>query len=231
MDILKQIIEMQGQEFSDEEIYKRLKNEGVSPKEIYDAINQAKIKKAVSQDNGNEMASPLNEGQIKGGDFIPPNAPSPNQQQAQDFPEQNPEDYISQTEEQNYQNNYYTPSPQSYSDQNYYVPQGSTDTATVSEIAEQIVSEKISELKKETGDISAFQTRIQEEVYDIDERLKRIENSIDKLQQAVIGKIGEFGDSAAMIHKDIDNLHGTVSKLMNPLIDNYKELQKIAEKK
>jgi archaellum component FlaC len=235
MDILEQIMEMQGQGISDEEIYQRLRNNGISPKEIYDATNQAKIKKAVSSDNGNgapQMSpSVIERSQDINEEGFVPNAPAPNQQFAQDFPEQNPEDYIPQSPEQGYQDNYYTPSPQSYSEQGYYAPQGVIDMETISEIAEQIISERISELKKEIGDIPSFNTQIKEKVSDIDERLKRIENSIDKLQQAVIGKIGEFGDNSALIHKDLDNLHGTVSKLMNPLMDNYKELQKIADKK
>ena len=74
------------------------------------------------------------------------------------------------------------------------------------------------------------QTQTQNKVNDIDDRLKRIENSIDKLQQAVLGKIGEFGESSAMIHQDLDNLHGTMSKLMNPLIDNVNEMKKLNKK-
>ena len=74
-----------------------------------------------------------------------------------------------------------------------------------------------------------WKNTIQDKVEDIDDRLKRIESSIDKLQQSIIGKIGEFGENYATIHKDLDNLHGTVSKLMNPLIDNYRELKKLAK--
>jgi uncharacterized protein YukE len=139
--------------------------------------------------------------------------------------QQSPEVYPPET-----QDPYYGQAPQAYSADTSYAPQYSTDTETISEIAEQIASEKIKEYTKKTGDIVSFQNQIQEKVSDIDERLKRIENGIDKLQQAIIGKIGEFGESTGAIHKDLENLHGTVSKLMNPLIDNYKELKKLAEK-
>ena len=109
------------------------------------------------------------------------------------------------------------------------MPPGGMDTETISEIAEQVATEKLNEFRKKTGDLVSFKNSIQERVGDIDDRLKRIESSIDKLQQAIIGKIGEFGESNAAIHKDLDNLHGTVSKLMNPLIDNVNELKKIAK--
>ena len=70
-----------------------------------------------------------------------------------------------------------------------------------------------------------FKNKTNNKIENIDNRLKKIENSIDKLQQAIIGKIGEFGDTTAMIHHDLDNLHGTVAKLMNPLIDNIRALE------
>ncbi len=127
------------------------------------------------------------------------------------------------------QDNYYQETPQSYSQQDYYAPQTGMDTDTISEIAEQVTTEKLNEYKKKIGDIASFKNTIQDKVDDIDDRLKRIENTIDKLQQAIVGKIGEFGESNAMIHKDLDNLHGTVAKLMNPLIDNYNELKKMAK--
>jgi len=127
------------------------------------------------------------------------------------------------------QDDYYTQTPQAYSQQDYYAPQGGMDTETISEIAEQVATEKLNEYKKKTGDIISFRNTIQDKVNDIDDRLKRIEATIDKLQQAIIGKIGEFGESNAAIHKDLDNLHGTVSNLMNPLIDNINELKKISK--
>jgi len=102
---------------------------------------------------------------------------------------------------------YYTQTPQAYPSQDYYAPQGAVDAETISEIAEQVVTEKLDDFKKKTGDLASFKISIQDKVADIDDRLKRIENSIDKLQHAVVGKIGEFGESNAMIHKDLDNLH------------------------
>ena len=134
-----------------------------------------------------------------------------------------------QPQENQPQDNYYQETPQAYSQQDYYAPQAGMDTDTISEIAEQVTTEKLNEYKKKVGDIGSFKNTIQDKVDDIDDRLKRIENTIDKQQQAIIGKIGEFGESNAMIHKDLDNLHGTVAKLMNPLIDNYNELKKISK--
>jgi hypothetical protein len=264
MATLDRIIEMQKQGLSESQVSTQLQNEGLSPKEINDSLNQARVKSAVSpleestppqggppqqemqssimNESGTTEDLHAAQNQIEPAQEVTP-APMTNelpieaqvqqmapeqttmQPQTPAPPQQSPEVYPPET-----QDPYYEQTPQAYSADTYYPPQYSADNETISEIAEQIASEKINEYTKKTGDIASFQNQIQEKVSDIDERLKRIEGGIDKLQQAVIGKIGEFGESTGAIHKDLDNLHGTVSKLMNPLIDNYKELKKISKK-
>jgi hypothetical protein len=210
MATLDRIMQMQQQGISDIEISTQLQNEGVNPAEISDSLNQAKIKNAVSPpENGQQEQQ------------------APTEMQASVMPGQTAQQPIPQ--EGQPQDDYYQATPQAYQEQNYYAPQGTADTETISEIAEQVATEKLEEYKKKTGDMASFKNTIQDKVDDIDDRLKKIESNIDKLQQAIIGKIGEFGESNAIIHKDLDNLHGTVSKLMDPLIDNYNELKKTSK--
>jgi hypothetical protein len=150
--------------------------------------------------------------------------------QQQQYPEIYPPQQ-EQPQEQYPQDNYYQPAPQAYDQQEYYAPQTTgSDTETISEIAEQVATEKINEYKARVGDIASFKNTIQDKVDDIDDRLKRIETNIDRLQQVIIGKIGEFGESNAMVHKDLENIHGTMSKLMNPLIDSVNEMKKHSKK-
>jgi hypothetical protein len=250
MGALDRTIELQKQGFADNQIARQMQNEGFSPREIQDSINQAQVKNAVSDqfqgpsgmmqasmmgDAVNINASPISPSQS--GESMPLNPPMPIQQQfsnqnfqnqnapAQgDYPAQGPEVYPTQQA----QDDYYPQTPQAYGSQDYYAQQGPTDTSTISEIAEQVFSDKFGEFTKKTGDIASFKNTIQDKVSDIDSRLKRIEETIDKLQQAVIGRIGEFGENTSMIHKDLENLHGTMAKMMNPLMDNYAELRKIA---
>ena len=259
MDTLNRVIEMKKRGMSNTEISRQLQNEGINPKEINDSFNQAQVKNAVSESYENEtnqmqpsMMSDQNNPQINSQGNFPGNSPMQNPAQkqpvthemqesqmppmqapqppAQQQMQQNPEIYPPQQySEYGNQNDYYYPeTPQAYQS-DYYMPSGGTDTDTIAEIAEQVVSEKFSEFHKKTGDLVTFKNSIQDKVADIDSRLKRIEESIDKLQSAIIGKVGEFGENTAMIHKDLDNLHNTMSKMMNPLIDNYKELKKIAK--
>ena len=234
MATLDKVIELQKSGMSDTDISTQLQNDGVGPGEINDSLNQAKIKNAVSppenaaQAPGQEMQASIMSN--------PPEqqAAAPTQPMAQEAPAQPaagqppvPEVYPPQ--EGAPQDAYYQDTPQAYSQQDYYAPQGGMDTETISEIAEQVATEKLNEHKKKTGDMVSFRNSTEDKINDIDDRLKRIEATIDKLQQAIIGKIGEFGESNAMIHKDLDNLHGTVSKLMDPLIDNINEMKKISK--
>ena len=250
MVTLDKVMEMQKQGLSDADISTQLQNEGIAATEINDSLNQAKIKNAVSppegtpqaQMPGQEMQASIMQnppagqppaGQIPAqpmaqeiGEQPPTQQPPTQQPPAPAFPA--PEIYPPQGSPEQPQDNYYTQTPQAYG-QNYYAPQSGVDTETISEIAEQVVTEKLNEFKKKTGDLVSFRNTIEDKVNDVDDRLKRIEATIDKLQQAIIGKIGEFGESNAAIHKDLDNLHGTVSNLMNPLIDNINELKKISK--
>ena len=234
--VLDRIMQLQSQGLQEQEIIQTLQNEGTSPKEIEESLNQAKIKTAVSQQEPTQQQAMPSPEQMQ----QPPQtqemqqsimnsnqeAPQQMQEQAMPSPEQ-----MQQTQPTETYQDYYAQTPQAYSDQAYYPQQGISDTETITEIAEQIVLEKIQEQNKKTGDIASFKTQTTEKLKDLDERLKKIEDSIEQLQQAVIQKIGEFGETTEFIHKDLENMHDTMSKLMNPLVDNYKELKKIAGKK
>jgi len=210
MAVLDRVAQMQSQGIVDDEIIRNLRNEGYSPQQINDALNQSQVKTAVSQYPETQDASSMQNMQ---------QSIMPQYQEAPQYP-------LQANAQQEY---YYPETPQAYPQEAYYPPE-SLDTETITEIAEQVVIEKIQELNKKFGNIPAFKTETKEKIQNLDERLKKIENSIHELQQAVIGKIGEFGESSSSIHKDLENLHNTVSKLMNPLIDNYHELKKLAEK-
>jgi hypothetical protein len=219
MTLLDEVIQMHAQGLQDPDIIKKLRDEGISPREINDTVNQAKIKEAVSSPEESYGVQPkdMEESILKAEPLAAPKYIDETQEQPQEQQQYYPEQQYVPQEQQ------YEPEPQYY--------QSNIDVGTITEIAEQIVAEKFAEFNKKTGDLILFKNQIQEKVDDLDERLQRIENSIDKLQQAIIRKIGEFGETSAYIHKDLDNIHNTMSKLMNPLIDNYNELKKISGKR
>jgi DNA-binding transcriptional MerR regulator len=208
---------MQKEGLSEKQIITRLQQEGVALKEINDSMNQARIKNAVSQDTEQEN-SPYQES------ISTENLPYPQTNISGDAPQQN---YTQQPETAApYQE--YAPD-QDYS--NYYYQQGIANTETITDIAEQIIAEKNQELAKKIDILTQSKNTFQREIEELKEKVNRIESSLDSIQKAIIGKIGEFGDSTRVIQKDLENIHNTMSKMMNPLIDNYNELKKFNSKK
>jgi len=57
MTILEEVSGMRSQGIPEEEIIKKLQDQGVSPKSINDALDQEKIKKAVSSEDEYEVSS------------------------------------------------------------------------------------------------------------------------------------------------------------------------------
>lgn len=211
MATLDRIIQMQAQGISEQDIIKTLRNEGISTTEINDGLSQAKIKQAVQEPEFQGMEQSMMD-----------QSGAPAAVEQQNYPVQ-----------QNYPPQNYPPQTQGYAPEYQdqyaqYQQQAAPDTETITDIADQVVQEKFAEFNKKTGDLVAFKNDTREKLKDLDERLKRIENAIDQLQRAIIGKIGEYGENMSYVRKDLENVHDTMSKLMNPLVDNYQQLRKIA---
>jgi uncharacterized protein YfkK (UPF0435 family) len=212
---VNRVVQMQQQGMSDNDIITTLKNEGVSPKDISDSLAQAKIKMAVSQEEPQTAEDPQQQQY------------APQEQQYEYSPQQYPDQQYAPQEQQYTQEQYTSQEQQQYA----YPEQSGISIETVTEIIDRIIAEKLKEINQKIKPVIEFKNKAEEDIVDLKERVKRIETMSDALQKAVIGKIGEFGQSTSMIHQDLENLHGTVSKLMNPLVDNYNELKKYNSKK
>src|SRR5689334_3497556 len=158
MATLERVMDLQRQGVSDSDIVIRMQNEGVSPREIYDALNQARIKNAVSgpsemQGFSSDMQPSImptqenfNQGMSMGGG----QSKSFQGQSAQPLQAPSPEMYPPQAGYDNYPQQqappeYYPQMPQAYQDANAYAPdaqgyygnQAPVDTQTITEVAEQ----------------------------------------------------------------------------------------------
>lgn len=200
MGTLDQVIQMKNQGISDEEIASKLQEQKVSPKEINDAMNQSKIKNAVSDIEGMQpsiMNSPKptsNKEDI----YVP---------QAQEYEQ---EIYAPQAE---YQQEEYSPQ----TGYNEYSSQTGTDTDTMIEIAEQVFSQKMESISKEIKTLIEFKTIYSSKIDDVNQRLKRIENQFDKMQIAILDKVGKFGKNLDSLKKEIDMVEDSFSKMNSRL--------------
>jgi len=196
MPLLETIKQMQQQGMQNSEIAQRLREEGFNAKDIDDSLSQSNIKAAVYEESGNpsivnqEMQPSMMPQEI---------SPATPQEQMQQYPQ-------------------YPPYTQYTTQQDYYQPASQeASTEMMTEIAEQIVAEKFSEIKKTIGNISDFKSLIESKVYNLDERLKRIELTIDKLQSAILNKISGSLQGIQDIKDEMGMMQDSFSKVINPL--------------
>ena len=191
------------QNMSDDNIIKTLAEKGYTPVEIVDAFNQAKLKQSVPANQLGLMPSIMQQQETP--------VPSPMQVQPQAAPEAAAYyPYVYPTAEQ----------PQM---------QSKIGTENIEEITEEIINEKWSEFKTKIGDIAEWKLYMEGRSKSMDDRLKRIEMSLDKLQAALLGKVQEYGQNVRDLGAEIGSLEMAFSKVLDPLMTNIKELSKITD--
>ncbi len=222
MAILERVMQMNQQGYTESQIINTLRQEGISPKEIYDALTQSKIKSELSQEPQEEYET----------DEMKPSMIQqsqeteayPQEEYSQGYPAQAQQEYPDQSQETALSQQGYYPQYQEYQP-----PSPPTDIETINEIAEQIVEEKTSEIKKQ---ISLFRNTNEEtkaELERVNKRLEKLETNFNELQIAIIKKIGEYGENIKNISTEMHETQNSFSKILNPLTDNIRELQKITQ--
>lgn len=216
MTAIEQVNQLKSQGYQDAAIISYLQEQGVSPKEIQDAIDQSNIKDAVQQNQ--EAQTPNYQEQYQ--------PPQPQQQiYEEDYPGYYPEQTQQPQTQETYQNYYQNPQQgysQNYNQSNYqdqyYQEQGygyGNSTSSVAEIAEQVFSEKIKEIEKQLNELNEFKTLMQTKVEHNSQRLKKIESTIDKLQLAILEKIGSYGQNLNSIKKEMSMMQDSFRKMVD----------------
>ena len=204
MNILEQIIQMKNEGVEDEEVVRKLQEQGVSPREISSALNKVQIKNAVA---GNEemeqsiMPPPPQRNVVQKTQEIEPESPYP----------------VYEQEEQ----------PQEYSQPSYESYYNESGTNEVIEVAEQVFSEKMRKTQKQLEEMQEFKTRIE----DIGERIKRMESIIDKLQISILDKIGSYGKNLESIKDEMSMMQDSFGKIINPFLDSTENIKKVSVEK
>lgn len=197
MSMLEEINQMKKQGMSDEDITNFLKEKGVSPKEINDSFSKAKIKSAISPE---EYYEPMSGEEIKEG-YV-----TPQSQEVQEQQTYTPQEYPQEQYQQAYapQENY----------EGSYSP-GGIDTDTIIEVAEQVFQDKIKIIQKQVEGFNEFKTLLQSNINNLSERLKRIETVMDKLQNAILEKVGSYGENLESIRKEMGMMQDSFGKIVS----------------
>jgi DNA-binding transcriptional MerR regulator len=227
MGVLDQIAQMRRERKTDEEIIASLREQGISPKAINEALNQEKIKSAVSdvRQMGEGEEQPYSPSQ----NTPPPSPTSPNQYAPgpqEGYGQQAGEVYPPQAQqEQEYYPQYQQPAAEYYPQQpmtgeyqDYgYTSPGGFDADTMMEISEQVFSEKIRDIKKQLEDLSEFKTLTQTKLENALDRLKKIEDMMNKLQIAILEKVGSYGSNLESIKKEMSMMQDSFKKMIPSL--------------
>lgn len=244
MGILDEISTMKNQGMDEKQILSALQEKGVTPKSIEEAFNQIKIKKAVSAESASEEEGTGGmEPSIMKGKLEQPAAPlySP---KTQEIEHESNEIYTSQRERRQP-----AQSQQQYADANYnqqeeYYPQEggyesgqqiqgqeSYDTDTLIEIAEQVFLEKIKKEQKQISALNEFASLAETKISNHHERLKRIEEMMDKLQAAILEKVGTYGKNLDSIKNEMEMMQDSFGKMVPALHERNSEEHKHTKKK
>jgi len=218
MGVLEQVNEMKNQGMPEEEIASRLKDQGISPKAIMDALDQSQIKNAITEDYEDEGMPPsLPEDYSKYPQTQDISAPMPQQQYAP---------YAPQTQEIS---DSYAPESQTYAPGEEYYPQEgyegyspeSMNSDTLIEISEQVFEEKIEKIKNQIEELNEFKVLAETKIEHNTERLKRIEASIDKLQSAILEKVGAYGNTLDSIKKEMSMMQDSFGKVVDKAVKGH----------
>jgi len=211
MGVLDQVTLMKNRGQSDQEIIDSLKEQGIPPKMIKDAMAQAQIKEAVTRPLTDGMQQSIMGTEEDPEEFQETMAPQP------EFSGIYPPQEVQQEQYQEYS------PPQEYGQQEYYQQEGyayaASDTGTLIEIAEQVFSDKIKKIQKQMDSLNEFKTLSETRLSNVEERLKRIEAVIDKLQLSILDKVGSYGDGIDSIKNEMSMMQDSFSKALNPLLD------------
>lgn len=233
--VLEQVSQMMNQGIPEQEIVARLRQQNVSPREINDALDQAQIKSAVSDTgygNPGEGMQPsvMSEGQASSApaslqDAYTPPTPQQGTYSQQGYP---PQDYYQGDEGGGYGYDDYG-GYGGYDGYDAGTASGTTDTMI--EVAEQVFSEKIKKIQKQVEEINEFKTLAQTKLDNSIDRLKKIETTMDKLQVAILDKVGSYGKNLDEIKKEMSMMQDSFGKIVKGIAEGKHHTSTTTHKK
>jgi prefoldin subunit 5 len=198
---------MKQQGISDSQILASLKEEGVSPREINEALSQLKIKSAVSPQPESDMQPSIMATQMQ----ETQQTPQPQEQYTQTYAQNTDQQYAPQDQ---YGGQY-------AQDPNYYAGQP-TDLETIRDIARQETEEALKKVRADIENLTKTKTDLKFEVQNLDNRLAKMEAIIQELQTAIIRKMGQYGEAVSSISEELKATQQSFSKVINPLLDQQR---------
>jgi len=247
MTALEEVKKMQEQGVGENEIIQSLQQNGMKYKEISEALAQSRIKAAIEEPTTANLA-PVAPVKVPSSEIVPPQKnqlqigemsemqksvlespgemplAQPRQDQQMDSEEYIPPSQESSPPEGTMPMGEYSPQAptegQQYEYPSYDPSIGGLSSDIITEISEQVVSERLSEIRKPLEKVIDFKTTIEAKTESIEERLKRIEKIIDVLQSSILRKVGDYVTNVDDIKKELIETQKSFSRLLPKLKKN-----------
>jgi predicted site-specific integrase-resolvase len=97
------------------------------------------------------------------------------------------------------------------------------------ELIEAIIDEKWNELVKDITKIIEWKNSTETRVSAMEQQMKDIQNSFDKLHQAVVGKIGEYDKHILDVGAEIQAMEKVFAKVLPVFTQNVSELTRVTD--
>ena len=100
----------------------------------------------------------------------------------------------------------------------------------IEEYVETIIDEKWTELEKDIQKIIDWKNRSEQRIQELNGRVDDLKDRFDKLQTALLGKIGEYDRTMQDVGADLKAMERVFSKVLPQFTDNVKQLSEVADK-
>ena len=218
MGTLEEIQQMQQSGMSEAEIISKLQEQGIPYRDISESLAQNRIKAAVEGNFNGSLppTEPTADQFTSNNNFESPNPNAQAPQGMQPSLLQGTPQAESGDQQQEYFPAYDTGAQTTgnYSQQGYDYNSAALSSDTITEISEQIVSEKMSDIRKKMEKLINMKTELESKTEAMEERLKRIEKIIDTLQSSVLRKVGDYATNVEDIKRELIESQKTFAKAL-----------------
>jgi hypothetical protein len=118
--------------------------------------------------------------------------------------------------------------PQQYSQQYSAQPMGG-ERERIEEMAETIIDEKWDELIKNINKIVEWKDKTEARILKMEQEMKDLKDSFDKLHKAIIGKISDYDQNIINVGTEIKAMERVFQKILPTFTDNVNELSRITK--
>jgi hypothetical protein len=198
----------------DSDIIGMLHERGLSEQEITAVMSQSKIKEAVQgnaevQETTAEAPSAANPSTHEYGGEMSASVMSP-----AGATQEVPQEQEAAPAEEGYQG-YAQPDNSQQHDYSSYAQPAGIGSDVITEIADQVVAERLAPLTNHIDKIIDMRSTLDSQMRFLDERLKRLEKIIDRLQLSLLQRVGEYVSNVEDIKTEITETQKTFKALLD----------------